>query len=811
MPVGNMRNPPRSVCSYVPHLRLERNESIYGEAAGLDLCGSMPTQNIMSDTEMVLSWESVIPHEENSSFCFSYQPIAKRFYSVYSPAEPSAPCKGIDTSKLLYCPGFNEWAVSNIIEYYKDDTAHIRLRNKLTMGNTQYTHERSNTVRYFWLLTGTVVNTPVLTIRNCTSERRTNTITRDEVQLKVFSCPSAMHDDISAMERYLLGQPLHCSSDGSAGNATSEYESKAGDLTIQMTALLSDRIDFRGDILYRILTCPSTQCDQSVHIIKTETRINTSTLAARLQQRIMLFPPVHSSGFLMLSNLTVDFVAPTHHLCGWGGIYIYELRPLSLVAKICSPWVAKAWNGSLQRQDGRSRLYFNNRPLLLIVKSYHPTSLILIESIVSLSQCAGFVNLAFQKILSGTYRVITGTGRVGLPHGYITVVHTEGCCQIQHLLMDGNYMYEDYYGSSYQSRLQGRTPIHSIGVIRNKVLTDSAYEALASLRDRNSSWKMHCEPYGIKLTFPKFDLHEGGWVNFAPLIQHDYIAIFQAYCLVIGLGQVTALRYRAEPSEPICLTSTEAEKDLALYPTDKVHVPLLATTCGRFGYREKMFPDGGKLKFMFNKPSIGAFCCSLDLDMHIQTQHLTFVASLFLAEHMLPKAGDWSVPLQAAFKWSCGDNKTCTEWEKVPGPTEIVRPLGRVWTINSLHTECAALHVSKKPLLNVGNNYILNVSFVFTEWYNVLDQEDGSNERETDYCFRLANVCYTIRLVKYASWEDASQLCAIHNSTLLSTPSDYEWEFVKYLFAKKATLMDHVRLTMTSFINLRLQRVSLAM
>ncbi len=808
MPVGNMRNQPASVCSYAPHLSLERKEGTDGKPVRLYLCGNMPTQNIMSDTEMVLSWESVIPHEENSSFCFSYQPIAKRFYSVHSPAKPSAPCRGIDPRDSFNCPGYQEWATLNIREYYKDNTAHmIRLRNKLTMGNTQFTHLRSHTVSYFWLLTGTVANVPVVTILNCTSERQKTTDAIDEVQLKLFSCPSAMHDDMSIMEHYLLGEPFRCFSDRSAGNTTTEYESNAGDLTIQMTALLSDQIDFYGDIFYRLLPCPGPHCNLSVYTIANETRISMSSLEHRQQQHIMLFPVSYRSGFLMLSNLTVDFVAPTHPLCGWGGIYIYELLPVSLIAKICSPWVADAWNGSLRREDGRSRLYFNNRPLLLIVKSYHPSSLILIESIVSLSQCAGFVNPAFQQLPQGTYRGIPGIGTVSFSRKSVSVWHIGGCCQIQHLLMDGDYMYEDYYASSYQSRIKGRTPTHTIGWIRNKVLTDRSYKALASLREMNSSWKMYCEPYGIKLTFPKFDMKEGGWLSFAPMIQYEYIMIFQTYCLVIGLGQVIALRYREEPSEPVCLTPAEVEKDLALYPKEYIDVPLLATTCGSFGYREKMFPGGGKLSFMFNKPSITALCCSLDLEMHIQTQHLPFVRSLFLAEHILPTLGDRS-PLPAAFNWYCHNNDTCTNWNKFPGPAEIVRPLGRVWTTNFLHTDCATLYVNRKSLPAVGNNYIMNVSFAYFEWYNAIYQKDAIRPTERDYCFHGGSVCYNMHMLRNVSWEEASRLCAINNSTLLSTPSDHEWQLVRHLFAKEIALMNRVRLTTTSFINLRLQSVS---
>ena len=807
MPIGNMRNQPASVCSYAPHLRLEMNESVDGKPVRLYLCGKMPTQNIISDTEMVLSWENVIPHEEKSSFCFSYQPIAKRFYSVHSLAKPSAPCKRMDPRDSYKCKGLREWQNLNLREYYKDNTAHmIRLRDKLTMGNTQFTHLGSHTVSYFWLLTGTVANTPVLTILNCTSKRQKPTDAIDKVQLKLFSCPIAMHDDMSNMEQYLLGQPLHCFSDRSAGNTTTEYESKAGDLTIQMTALLSDQIDFYGDIFYRLLPCPGPHCDLSKYTIANKTRrISLSSLEPILQQRIMLLPGTYSSGLLMLSNLTVDFVAPTHPLCGWGGIYIYELLPLSLIAKICSPWVADAWNGSLQRQDGTSRLYFNDRPLLLIVKSYHPTSLILIELIVSLSQCAGFVNPAFQLLLENTYSVIPGICTVGFKRNSVSVSH-HGCCQIQHLLMDGDYMYEDYYGSHYRSRIEGRTPTHTIGWIRNKVLTDRSYEALASFRERNSSWEMYCEPRGIKLNFPKLDPKKGGWVSFTPMLQYEYIMIFQAYCLVIGLGQVTILRYQDPPSEPVCLTPAEVEKDLPLYPKEHIDVPLLATTCGSFGYKEKMFTDDGQLSFLFNKPSITPLCCSLDLDMHIQTQHLPFVESLFLAEHILPTL-NYVFPWPAASKWFCDDNDTCPDWDKVPGPTEIVRPLGRVWTTNSLLTRCVMLYVKRKPLPAVGNNYIINVSFVFSESDIPLYQREPNFPIEWhawDHCFYEGSVCYKVYMVKKASWEEATRLCTINNSTLLSTPSDHEWQHVRYLFGKEVVLMNRVLLTMTSFINLRL-------
>ncbi len=89
---------------------------------------------------------------------------------------------------------------------------------------------------------------------------------------------------------------------------------KAADLTVQLSQLFSDHIAFLGAISYRRLICPDRYCEQSVYNISTKTRISTSSLEPNLQQRILLFPASNSSEFLMLSDLTVEFAAPTYPL-----------------------------------------------------------------------------------------------------------------------------------------------------------------------------------------------------------------------------------------------------------------------------------------------------------------------------------------------------------------------------------------------------------------------------------------------------------------------------------------------------------------
>ncbi len=836
MPVRNMETRygvlGRSVCSHVPRLRLKRVDSarLQGEPALLDLCGTVPTQNIIFATEMKLSWESLIPYRETSSFCLSYQPVAHYHYSVPSTGSLWDPCS------FRNCRQDSMFQDSRMNDYYRDDIASVGFHDNLTMTNSMYIHVHMGafTIRYVWLVTGTVVNIPVVTIRIYTCKRQ-DAVTTEVVQLKVYSCPTGLYRDVPSVEQYLLGEVLHCPNDEYKGTV-SKYQSKAGDLTLQITGLLSDQIDFQGEIFYRSLVCPGTHCDQAVYNISTETRVSTSSMETKLQQRILLFPPSYGSGFLMLSNLTVDFAAPTHPLCGWGGIYIYELNPLSLIAKICSPWVAKAWNGSLRREDGTNRLYFNNKPVLFIVKSYSQASQIRIEAFVNLSGCGGLVNPAFQELLP-TARVITGTGMFSKRGSSIftrnnLVEHTGGCFQIQHLLTDGDYPYDIEYPLYYRSLREGRTATHLIGLIRNKaVLSDTAYKAFISFRQRKGLRKkmLFCKLESREINIPKFDLHEhdaGGFVSFEQY-STEYDLVFQPDCLLIGLGQVTVMEYQDMTSQTACLTTAQVEKQLELVKIrDREDgVPLLATTCGGFGLTPEMFPPhrGGQLSFLFNKPGIGVLCCSLSLDIRIQAQDVMLVKSLRLVEHFFIKGYRYSgrpdtLPSEVISLWVCSKKDRCPDrctdsvWRNGSGPAEVVQPLGRVWTVNSLHTETTRLELIRKYRSEDRKKYILNLSFVFSEWYNAaLDLEghiDQSKYGSGTYCSPRPNVCYTIHKVTNASWEAAKLLCALNNKTLLSTQKGYEWDFVKYLFAKEVTLMDEVRLVMTSFINLRFRPVS---
>ena len=693
MPASTRRfwvSPLKLGCSYVSHLVLERKDldRLPGEpSVRLYICGNTPTQHIILGPEIQISWKNVIPYEEKSSFCFSYQPIAKNLYFTPSSPFPRGHCnlpypyrsRDVVCEDIIPLP----WENIHMKDYYKDDLVDgesniYHTEAALDLFNVDYMHvlKTANAVRYYWLVTGTVVNIPVVTITTFTCKRQETAATIDDVQLRVLSCPSTIHTDVSSIERYFLGEVLLCSSNGYVRNKTEQqqYESKSGDLTVQLSQLFSDYITFIGNISYRRLICPGRYCEQSVYNISTKTRISTSSLEPNLQQRVLLFPASNSSEFLMLSDLTVEFAAPTYPLCGWGGIYIYELNPLSLIAKICSPWVASAWNASLRREDGTRRLHFNNRPVLLIVKSYLPTSLIHIEAFVSLSQCAGMVNPAFQKLIY-TSRVIQGRGMFGIVdagsfQGYqiiqdYFVSHTDGCFQVQHLQMDGNYAYDDSYPLAYVSQAGGKIRTNTIGAIRNKgVLSDTAYKALISFLMMNAPWKMMpCKLEGMDINVPTIHLLEDIWTSFA-VYGTRYSLDFQPLCLIIGLGLVTVMEKEDIPSEPVCLTTEEVEKQRELGITKRnrytstvtIHIPLRPTTCGEFGLTADMFPKKMYL-FLFNKPGSGELCCSLNVDLQIQMQDLALFKGLELTEYYM---SDGDIPKGEIFIWGCDYAKVCT-------------------------------------------------------------------------------------------------------------------------------------------------------
>ena len=149
------------------------------------------------------------------------------------------------------------------------------------------------------------------------------------------------------------------------------------------------------------------------------------------------------------------------------------------------------------------------------------------------------------------------------------VWHTDGCIQIHHVLIDGYYAYDHDYAVNYVSPKGGKIWTHTVGMIRNKVvLPDSAFGDLIS---HFHSEKLVCMAFSFKIDFLYFDLHEVIWSSF--MVYHTYyICFFQPDCLLIGLGQVTVVVYKAVPPVPVCLTTADVQKQRELGTS---HLPII--------------------------------------------------------------------------------------------------------------------------------------------------------------------------------------------------------------------------------------------
>ncbi len=66
-----------------------------------------------------------------------------------------------------------------------------------------------------------------------------------------------------------------------------------------------------------------------------------------------------------------------------------------------------------------------------------------------------------------------------------------------------------------------------------------------------------------------------------------------------------------------------------------------------------------------------------------------------------------NVPLREIFNWGCGYDKAYVR--NISDPTEIVQPLGCVWTSNCLHTDSVGLEVYKNTPSHVKSNYVMNI------------------------------------------------------------------------------------------------------
>ncbi len=735
--------------------------------------------------------------------------------------------------------------------------------------NLLYRYFTGDVLQRVWSITGNVYYVPQFellrfscaTINGNSSKRPT---------LEIFDHPMARYDVIEQIQRYVIEPVITCYTT----LPSPLYNSSIGDLSLLLSTAVSDYTRIYGVIHYVELTCPGSYCQNTVKNVSASKGYRFSLTSHRgiIQERLLIERSYNETGFIAISNFSVRIHGLTHMPCHFGGLFIYELEPLTLVAKICTPWVAKAWQRAVKRINGTNGIRFNTKPVLFVLKSYEDKLTVQLKGFATISQCPGVVNAAFRDTTP-----IIQVSHIGeimwLRTHRHAVRHAGGCFQLSHILTDANYLTGNQiillmiYASG---DARGNVANHTIEASLNADTERSLNTELVRSGFQNSSvvfradWRStrvpSCRIFDIDLGLldaNPFTSNESYVLSLLPG-RRAYSIGFSAQCFVLGLNTVITMEYVPSPTHP-CAQSEDVKRNVRTntpgLSSDNILVTFPSLICGNIHPFYQSPARSLTTLLVFNNPSFKSVCCVLDLDIDVAKEDVPMLRSVMILEHYwfvtffltinrLPLLGKTidlglmkryiNLDLYTMFHrerlstletnyykldpimnyWTCRPSPDCNRSEILSQLNEnsSVHVTGQPWSVNTMTAGSAVLQIDTGNIDDTLHP-MMNISFRFREWYSAVSTSpfprfDRNPTWEYSYCHTAYGTCFEFYRKQISSWLEAEQFCQSEGMMLLSTPTNYEWEIITTLFARDPYVINFVSTKFLAFINLRQNKVS---
>ena len=774
-------------CRGVQNLVLKDDDNVFlsNKALNLQLCGTAWNENILSSTRRVrIMWESLVDYPETSGFCLTYQPVAAGH------------------ANIEYHTDINEDVGENAMMTRNDGNLLVTT----VMPSFFIKFWRGQTSTYVLSYTGGVLEVPSLRIH-----RFVCLLNNDDVTINTDLSSIAVNDWPTFPSAYGLNVASSRILKRSCSDVASPmgFNSTTGDLSITIFVSQHSQVICNGTIFHTPLPCPGQFCNLSTHTVPNNESIMfaiSSKIRSQQQQRLILSVKEDNTGYILLTNFTVGFVGFTHYPCMFGGIFIYEFtnvsaerlvdtKSVSLLAKICSPWMAGIWNRGVEYSTNMFGLHFNVRPLLFVIKTYDHHSSSHIEGHASLSDCAGVVNFLFNPT-PREYN-IPNKALLTIPqesdmYRIPRVRHTQGCLIIQNLLWGDDYN-KAIRGwgmiMNFTSIIKTQLPEHSIGISSNE-------DFLHFKRDFHGSYcNLHAYPVGITLS------------NLGTIRppRSGYQLYFNHGCLFTGESPFVIMTYPGDEISTECLTSESTEKLLLVDDEESIYYVPIAI-CAILNVKGNMYLHDS-LRYViliFSKPYRMTTCCMFQININVKLTSLINIVQFKMQENYERKPGieTW---------WKIWNRKHILDISSEAMPYRSVRLFGEGYKMSSLFGDVFSVVELAKPVSSFGPMAnILNISFGYTFWQqnvHIVVKSESSSEIN-HYCIDGGTQCYMLLNRNQTSWEDAKMVCEKRGLVLLSTPSDFEWKQFEALFANHKVSQGH-KAVILGFLNLQFKKASL--
>ncbi len=720
------------------------------------ICGKSPAQVFfLRNNEQRIIWESTEEIRNKVSFSLSYQAVARDYVQIH-------PVNA--TTKLCVYQ-----SLANCHNYQRLRESDLSLFKSL-----------GDTAIYAWFITGSILKIPIIEIHlfNCmTSGPAPAQFSTRLASLTLYDVPLFPRDPANMIMKPFM-KALHLCSRKPFAQV---YTSSVGDFTLLAAVQRSTSIVLIATVtLLSALSKCSKFCNKTVIEVSQYEAINFSMLSMGTSQQQMMLSPSSPHLYLIISDLTVQFEGYSHFRCTVGGIYIYELTPLRLIGKLCSPLAAKIWSGAVEQADGTVKLYLNKRKVLIIMKTYMGLSTALVSGTATLQDgCIGFVNPA-QTIRRQTYS------------------YRSKDCEIQQYL------------NSEDANVDRRTSIMSINIKTTDFLRGSKdSEAECTIRgSRNqtgfptkpSQWMWQeslYRPCIYKIYRAGNDQHlynfidhryESFSVTFRPKVVIK--VVFDTLCLITGFQ--TVLSMSKVPVNTTCMPSNEIRQQISLRFNDEAENILPPVFCGLLEISNSDLAGPPVFGITFSRFQTRVICCILAASLTANPPFYV-LHEVTVWEETIEDITKLQQKIRIPQRWYLlrDSNHTGEPATAKPSTSKAETVIQQRFVFNVLHGDVHTQILFKRlatcrfdtkcehPALELHYRYSFHKSPS-----NIFVSDFIARKRAwTKDCSSIELAQYCFELHRNISWIDTMEYCSSLGLQLLVTPSDSEWHVIQDLFS----------------------------
>ncbi len=764
-------------CDLFPNLRITDSGRPHSTLPALNvtICGNSPQQTHISGSNKVnVLWLSRMFDVNKERFLLSYETVVPGYANYYS-------------LKIKVCNACSKVCAGG------------EAFSPLLYKGTKYT--------YTWYITGGVLTAPTVHINKFACNKISE---MDEtIRLTIYDAPLSLLDPtILETDPSRVKQALVCSE----GISKQSHKSSIGDLTLISTMRNDYEVEFSARVVFARILCNDTACSAVTYNLSLESvEQKTFWLLSQgtSQQRALFLPPLRQeSSFITFDELEVHFEGFTHMPCAMGGLFLYYLQPLGLIEQVCSAWTARIWSGALKQEDGSTRLHLGHRAVMFVIKTYRGFTEGTIKGRVMLGNCLGVINPGFRgkPVASPYYNSSLMKFRHFSYRGRATtnVVHQSGCIIFQYFQTDvpdcvQRSTYSQQIWHRLDKNLQGEIKVgmtsnmsdYPASLIFGKTSNISYYPAsfmvdidimcnyrLCTLLKHNAS-RFHCAWDGIRGRELLFLSRRPG---------SNAIALhFDTFCLAAGV-KMFFQAYFVNIQPEVCWTAQALRKWIDINAQVLVtNVILPPVPCLTLQVNANILRMGVYGNFEFPRPEFtNNLCCVLHLSILSNPRANVFHPKINVVESFVDPIDlsmhgidcTWKYPLRMGYSNDTEINGLMYALKRVS------LPLNGIHADISLQTELwgAVRHyLSPFP-----STVFLELAYNFT-LYSVTHPAVKMLKNYT--CAVATNSCYSFAAFGELTWNSAVRYCSALNMSLITTPTDFEWNFISHLFAQRPDIL----------------------